>query len=844
MRARWCLGWLLTTTAICSAGVASAQDAPTDPIRDALLGELVVTATKQSDTVNRVPLSITAVTQAAIEQQGIRTVQDLARTVPALQVTTSNTPNGSNIAIRGVYSAIGAATTAVYLDEVPLQRRTTLGTFSGSGVIFPQLFDLERVEVLRGPQGSLYGGSAQGGAVRFITPAPSLTTYSSYGRGELSETKDGDLNYELGVAAGGPLIEGRLAFRISAVMRRDEGYIDHVDIYTGRKIGANTNTDDRSALRAVLLWKATERLAVTTAIYASREHHKDADSFWEDVAATTVATTRFNAAGAAFNGSNGPVAFTLPGHTYGPYGVFGPYRTGANCNIGENFKELIAPCYAGAPRTSGLATGSITAEYDLGFADVHFTTAVVKDRNKGALDSSYGETNAYQAGVPFLYTFPLFSGRPVYKNEREGVTEELRVTSKAGEALSWVAGAFYSFQRTDAESHDYTNLKAFAPALRGVSDVILYGAPVAADGDITARKQKLKETEVAVFGEANYFLTPQLKLIAGGRVARSRFTYHTALAGSFFGYAVPTVENGGLSSGQQAQTSFSPKLGAQYNLSPDDSVYVTAAKGFRMGGVNTGPFRFKCASTFTALGISDTPREYDSDSLWSYEVGAKTRTLGGRAQINVSAFYIKWNNVQVSYTLPAPCGFSYTTNAGGAVSQGGDIQARFQLVGGLSASVAASYTDAYYSEALVGPAPTSAIFIRKGDTLPVPKVNYVVGLRYDFTVMGGYAAYARADYQHAGGYKRGFGPGSSSYNVDTYRAEATDHVSARGAVTIDGMELSVFVNNLFNSQDILTRTGGRACANAECTVVRSNNPVFTDTTFRPRTVGVSLAYRH
>ncbi len=129
-----------------------------------------MTATKQSDTVNRVPLSITAVTQASIDQQGVKTAQDLARTVPSLNISTSNVANGANIAIRGIYSSIGAPTTAVYLDDVAIQRRTTLGTFSGSGVVFPALFDLQRVEVLRGPQGDLYGGSAEGGAIRFITP--------------------------------------------------------------------------------------------------------------------------------------------------------------------------------------------------------------------------------------------------------------------------------------------------------------------------------------------------------------------------------------------------------------------------------------------------------------------------------------------------------------------------------------------------------------------------------------------------------------------------------------------------------------------------------------------------
>jgi len=679
--------------------------------------------------------------------------------------------------------------------------------------------------------------------VRFITTTPSLTRYSALARGELSSTKDGGTNYEIGAAVGGPLVFDKLGFRASVLLRRDSGYIDHVDQYTGRTIAENTNGDDRSAFRVSLLWRPTDRLSISPAIYVSREHHKDIDSFWENVPATTVPTARFNAAGAASTATNGPVAFTLPGFTYGPYNVFGAYKTGLNCNIGANFAATTAPCYAGSPRTSGLTVANVTAEYDFGPVTGHFTTAFVSDRNKGVNDQSISDNATYQGGTPFLYTFPLFFGKAPYKNERNGVTEELRFATKAGGPLSLVGGAFYSYQRTRARSHDYTNLKDYALALRGVPDTVVFGAPVAADGDVSTRDQKLREEEVAAFGEGSYFVTPKLKLIAGGRLAKSTFKYESILYGSFFGFAVPSADNGGVNVGSQSETSFSPKLGAQYNFSDNDNVYVTAAKGFRVGGVNTGSIRTKCQSTFTALGITDTPREYASDSLWSYEAGAKVRTLGGRAQINASVFYIRWSNVQVNYTLPQPCGFSYTTNAGGAVSKGGDVQAQFKIVGGLSGSVLASYTDAHYTDSLIGPAPTNTVFFLKGSPLPVPKVTYNLGLRYDFALMRRYDAYVRADYQHSGGYQRGFGPGSSSFNIDTYMAQATDYVTARAAVTIDDVEVSVFANNLFNSQDILSRSGGRACSNADCSVTRSVNPVFTDTTFRPRTVGVSVSYR-
>jgi outer membrane receptor protein involved in Fe transport len=837
---------LLMTTALVTStvsGIAYAADAPIAGGSSEVLGELVVTATKQTESVNRVPISVTAVTQEGIEEEGIKTVQDLGRTVPALQITPGNAANGSNIAIRGIASTIGASTTGVYIDDVPLQRRTTLGTFSGSGTVFPQLFDLDRVEVLKGPQGTLYGGSAEGGAVRFITPTPSLTTYSAFARGEASDTDGGGLNYETGLAIGGPIVQDKLGFRLSGYNRRDGGYLDHVDIYTANSIANNTNTTDRSAYRGELFWKATPDFGITAGIYDSREHHKDTDNNWENVAATTVPTAAFTATGATTTVGASNVNFVLPGYTYGPYNMFGPGKTGANCNIGANYAKLIAPCYEGQPRTSDLIVANITLDYDLHFALAHFTSAYIDDQNQGYTDGSYGETSSYQGGVPFLYTFPLFFGKAEYQNKRRAITEELRFSSPTTtDRLTWVGGLFYSYQHTRAESHDYTLDGPFAPYLRGVPDYIVYGAPVAANGDITARYQTLKEKEMAVFGQGTFLITPKLKLIFGGRYSQTSFGYNTTLYGAFFGYAVPTAANGGLSSGEKTEDTFLPKAGLQYDFTPTSNAYFTASEGFRPGGVNTGPYQFKCASTFASLGITDTPRQFSSDSLWSYEVGAKSR-LGGRAQVNVSAFYIDWKNVQVNYTLPSPCGFAYVTNAGGAISRGGDLQTQVKLFGGFSTSLNAAYTNAYYSSALVGPAPTFSVFIRKGDSLPIPGFSANLGLRYDTSNFMGQTAYARIDYQYNGPYKRGYGPGTASYNIDTYNASETRYATARVAVMLKGVEIAAFANNFTNSQDILNRSGGRSCGNASCSVVRSNNPIFVDTLFTPQTIGMSLTYK-
>ncbi len=206
---------LLVTTALCSLAAATSAMAQQVAQNNSatsgdVLGEVVVTATRQADTVSRVAMSITAVTQKALDQQNIKTVQDLARGIPDVTFRRVGGDNDPSIAIRGISSHVGAQTTAIYLDDTPLQKRNTIGLITGNGSPFPQLYDLDRVEVLKGPQGTLFGASSEGGTIRFITPQPSLTTFSGSARADVSFTEGGGMSYEGGAAVGGPIIPDKL----------------------------------------------------------------------------------------------------------------------------------------------------------------------------------------------------------------------------------------------------------------------------------------------------------------------------------------------------------------------------------------------------------------------------------------------------------------------------------------------------------------------------------------------------------------------------------------------------------------------------------------------------------
>jgi len=234
--------------------VVLAEGGSESPQKNTGLEEVVVTATKQAESIDKVPISLTALTQAQMDTKGIRTVDDVVRQTPGIDFSRSpfGGGTGSNIAIRGILSTTGASTTGVYIDDIPIQSRANQENFAGAA--FPQVFDLERVEVLRGPQGTLWGAGAEGGAIRFITPDPGLSHYNGYARSEVAVTRHGDPSYEAGAAVGGPIVQDQLGFRVSAWYRRDGGYVDRVNQETNEAYN-NANYQDSYVLRAALAWK-------------------------------------------------------------------------------------------------------------------------------------------------------------------------------------------------------------------------------------------------------------------------------------------------------------------------------------------------------------------------------------------------------------------------------------------------------------------------------------------------------------------------------------------------------------------------------------------------------------
>ena len=259
--------------------IATTAAAETTPIE-----EVVVTATKRQESLGNVPISIAAYTSETMDRQGVRSAEDIARLTPGVTFRRDTFGSGSDtsISIRGISSDSGAATTGVYIDDTAVQIRKQPQTAFGAA--FPEVFDIERVEVLRGPQGTLFGAGAQGGVVRFITPTPSLDKQSIYARSEAAYTEHGDPSYELGAALGTPLAQDKVGVRVSAYYRRSGGFVDRRPLNEATPDSTESYKDvndvETTAYRASLLWAPSEAVRINPSIFYQREKSNDSGAFW------------------------------------------------------------------------------------------------------------------------------------------------------------------------------------------------------------------------------------------------------------------------------------------------------------------------------------------------------------------------------------------------------------------------------------------------------------------------------------------------------------------------------------------------------------------------------------
>jgi iron complex outermembrane recepter protein len=745
------------------------------------LQEIVVSATRRDETLGSVPVSVAAFSKDQMDAQGVRQIDDIAFLSPGLTFTHAAGAAGAEgdktqIAIRGIQSSVGAATTGIYIDDTPIQTRVLATSSSNT---YPQIFDLDRVEVLRGPQGTLFGAGAEGGTVRFITPQPGLSQYSLYSRSELSFTDGGAPSYEAGVAGGGPIVPDELGFRASAWFRRDGGWIDRVDPITLQTEQRNSNSQDSTELRLAFAYAPSEDLKITPSVLYQNLVIDDTSLYWNSISDPSE-------------------------------GTFNNGRTLAQ------------------PSTTRFALPALAVDYNLGFASLLSNTSFF-NRNSTATRDYTNYIREAIGGSP--YPLPGESAPVDVRDSQNVITQEIRLRSNSTGSVSWTAGLFYSHSKQYAVENyidkglDQTieGITAGAPYCPpgGCNTLQFFGFPLVNGESYFYGTEDTLDTQYAAFAQVDYSVTERLKLTAGVRYADMEYTNSTFTTG-------PLAGGANLSGGKQVEHPITPKYGISYQADPNNLAYISVAKGFRPGGSNI-IVSSNCGTDLSELGLKQVPLSYNSDNVWSYELGDKGNFAGGRLQVNSSAFFIKWNGIQQAISLP-DCGGGFTANFGTAVSKGFDLQTLLRPTGSLSLGISAGYTDAYYTETVHGGA--GSIVAENGEPIMgISKWSAVFSGQYDFKIGIG-KSYARYDYEFIGE-GNGQDPRVYGYDPALYPTpQETKKLSLRVGTIVNDWNFSLFADNVTNDEPVLNRGHDTL-----------TSPIFTSYTYRPRTIGVTAIYK-
>jgi outer membrane receptor protein involved in Fe transport len=791
------LAVLLGTTALLSAAQAQAG-ADTAADSAGTVAEVVVTAQKRTSTVQATAASITATTGDDLKARGITSVADLAQSTPGVSLK-SEGPSQTEIEMRGMTSSGGnTATVGFYLDDVPLTGPA--GAQNGHVVIDPSLYDLSRVEILRGPQGTLYGGSSMGGTVKLVTNPPVLDTYQMSGESILSGTEGGGFNHDNNFMINMPLMKDQLAFRLVGTENYTSGWINRIVAYPFPVVNYNaaTNTSSRGdvqdapveaenqgsnayqiySVRASLLWQPTPNLTITPAFFFETSK-QDGVSAYDSV----------------------------PGVTNAHYQPF---------DIAE-------------PLTDRMTIISLTVNYGFDNFDLTSSTSQwwrkstqVQDASEEFNNPTSGATYASNNGLPPPgYYGPNGTGEEYgfEKDPSQQFSEELRFTSKGEGKLKWVGGLFFSnfyslwtFAGTTPNYGTYMDLGTFAPAT----------TPNWFDA-----YEPTTMIQYALFGDATYELTSHLKAEVGLRYNYYDYKFSACISGWGSGNGAAEPSCSGLI--KLYEQSLNPKFNLSYTFSPDLLVYGSVSNGSRPGGGDavyptTGAI---WAPAFAAYNFSSGkwPSSYKPDYVWSFEAGEKARLFDRRLTLNASVFYEDWQHIQLE---AYPNVWALNINGDKATIYGGEIAADAVLGAGFN--FRASY--GYLQEKLdSGPhwqiQPTNVL----PDVTPVTAdgiLSYSKPLDDTFT----FKAQVEASYtgHH---YTLAFGNG---YQINGQYIELPSYVLVNLRATLTsthGWSAAVFVNNVTNEHAQLESLFQLNEATTAFNRIATNQPL---------TAGVDLTY--
>ena len=832
---------LLSSAAIALSfvGVPAKAQTATDTQASGGIEEVTVTATRREEKLSKVPQSISAFTTEKIDQLDVKNIGDLVKFTPGVNFD----PISKDISIRGVDSTAGDATTGIYIDDTPIQLRE-LGF--GSDNTLPAVFDLERVEVLRGPQGTLFGAGSEGGTVRYITPTPSLTDFSTYAKAEVSGTQGGAPNYELGVAEGGPIVDDQLGFRVSAWGRRDGGWIDKVDYMDPSDVlQSNTNSVNTYVLRGALLWQPVAALTLQPSVYYQYRNQNNIDQYWvglsdPDDGDYKTATPEnmgdkdhFTLTALKGDYDLGGVELISNTSYFQRHEVVQDY-SGTLYNLSYFQRGLSDPDYYDTTQAAPTVPGNPLGSYVDPDGVACYGGLCAQNTAAQHANPNFVPTPLLTADGINLPGFGHYSSTNYITNEQQNFTQELRLQSTdPDDRLTWIVGAFYSRQSQESiEEINDPQLPALAEYLWGDPGAAGCTGSAAGDelmhifcedllpnGDDYINHTNGHERQIALFANGTFAITDTLKFQAGARIAKTHFDFTNFSDGpQNFGPLGPD-------SGKKNQTPFTPMVGLTWQYTPDDMLYATVSKGYRIGGANP---QFPVSA---CTEITSEPSSYSSDTVQSYELGTKDKFLDGRLEASGSIFYLNWNGIQQVVELPS-CGFKYTVNQGGATSKGFDLQGEWLITDAFDVDFSFGYTDSEYTDTS---ASAGLVLADKGNKLPGSPWTFSLGAEYSTNIWN-HDSFIRADYEFSSretGLTPERDPGTTLYDGGLVPEPETDNISLRAGTTLDSTTLSVFADNLLNSHPRL-----------DLNHQDSNTLLYEASTLRPRTIGVNAVYHY
>jgi outer membrane receptor protein involved in Fe transport len=743
------------------------------------LEEITVTAEKFTSTIQNTPISISALSGDQLAAAGLTRIEDIAHEIPGLSMRSAG-PGLTEYEARGLASNGGAApTVGFYLDEIPLSPPAL--SQSGKVVIDPDLYDIERVEVLRGPQGTLYGSGSMGGTVRVITNQPKLGTFEGSVQGTGSYTDGGSGNYGGNFMLNLPLGDQfALRFVVSDLYR--SGWIDNVtvspfpvslatttqgNVLAGpvTNIIRKANDEQLSGARLTLLYKPSDALSVLATAFTQSLHLGGYDLL------------------------DGSPDSAVPSRVYDAHYEAFPLREGVRDQIN---------------------VFGLTVNANVGFADLTSATSYFSRLGVQTQDASESIYWSNHGGSPLVYA-PYTERDPSHQ-----FSQEIRLTSHDTGPLHWVGGAFYS------ELHSVWNEIGESPAIV---------SPAVPDGSYFISWNPYTVKQTALFADGSYKITDQWKLSAGVRW----YTYKSQQDEYSWGLDGPNSTPPASSLITTASDKgFNPRVDLSYSPTQDLTTYVNIAKGFRPGGANQILPPGLCGDSGTL--------KFGPDSVWNYEAGEKAKFFDNWLTVNSDFYYIKWTGVQQVLTLP--CGYQFYNNAGNARSFGPELEINAKLNNELTAGLSAAYTDAKitdpnasytaflskvaaFPDGVTPPCPTAG----GGCTAPIMNVvkdTASLSLAYATTVLSEYELTGRIADSFVG----------PSYDVAyyfAYKLPSYNLVNARVGLAHGSWSTNLFVDNLTNKVALMT---------ANNTSFQFNIPqVVRYTTNQPRTVGAQINYK-